>query len=479
MQTHKSRQERDWTRGCKFLQFDVVEFYPSISENLLEQAINFAKNFANISDEAYTTIMHARKSLLFSNSEIWLKKENPQFDVTMGSFDGAEVCELVGQFLLHQVKQKLKNVDIGLYRDDGLGVTGKMSGPDQERMNKEIIQIFKNYGLRITIQAGLDQVNFLDVTLDIRSGKFWPYSKPNNLPLYINKDSNHPPSIIKQLPSMIEKRISDLSCNKEEFEKAKEGYNKALEESGYAANIMYSKKQPTKKQRMRKVIWYNPPFNSQVKTNVGRAFLNLLNKHFGTGHRFNKIFNKNTVKLSYSCMPSIEKIISKHNKRVLGNNRPQNQTATNCNCRVPRDCPLSGSCQESAIVYKAEVSSSQGKKTYIGSTETSFKLRFANHKQSLEKSDKSTQTSLSKYVWELKNQQVEHTIKWEIVKRSSPYKCGTRICDLCLSEKFFILTADPLNCINRNSELLQKCRHRNKFKLGNFRPPRIPPERIS
>ena len=178
-------------------------------------------------------------------------------------------------------------------------------------------------------------------------------------------------------------------------------------------------------------------------------------------------------------MPSIEKIISKHNKRVLGKNQPQNQPATNCNCRVPRDCPLSGSCQESAIVYKAEVSSSQGKKTYIGSTETSFKLRFANHKQSLEKSDKSTQTSLSKYVWELKNQQVEHTIKWEIVKRSSPYKCGTRICDLCLSEKFFILTADPLNCINRNSELLQKCRHRNKFKLGNFRPPRIPPERIS
>ena len=59
----------------------------------------------------------------------------------MGSFDGAEVCELVGQFLLYQVKQKLKNVEIGLYRDDGLGVTGKMSGPESESMNKKIIEI--------------------------------------------------------------------------------------------------------------------------------------------------------------------------------------------------------------------------------------------------------------------------------------------------------------------------------------------------
>ena len=227
------------------------------------------------------------------------------------------------------------------------------------------------------------------------------------------------------------------------------------------------------------IIWYNPPFNSQVKTNVGRSFLNLLNKHFNTDHRFHKIFNKNTVKLSYSCMPSIEKIISMHNKRVLGNNSRQNQSTTNCNCRTPGDCPLSGSCKEEAIVYKAEVCSTQGTKTYIGSTETSFKTRYGNHKQSLEKRAKSTQTSLSKYVWELKDQQVEHSIRWQIVKRSSPYKCGTRICDLCLSEKFFILTADPLNCINRNSELLQKCRHRNKFKLGNLSPTGNPPEGVT
>ena len=122
-------------------------------------------------------------------------------------------------------------------------------------------------------------------------------------------------------------------------------------------------------------------------------------------------------------------------------------------------------------IYTAKVSSSQGTKTYIGSTETSFKQRYANHKQSLEKRAKSTQTSLSKYVWELKDQQIEHSIKWQIIKRSSPYKCGSRYCDLCISEKFFILTADPLACINKNSELMQKCRHRNKFKLCRLPPP--------
>ena len=171
-------------------------------------------------------------------------------------------------------------------------------------------------------------------------------------------------------------------------------------------------------------------------------------------------------------MPSIEKLITKHNRGVLSNsNTPRNETGRKCNCRVPNDCPLSGSCLESAIIYKAEIASNQGTKMYIGSTETSFKQRYGNHKQSLEKRAKSTQTSLSKYVWELKEQHIEHSIKWQIVKRSSPYKCGSRICDLCISEKLFILTADPNVCINKNSELMQKCRHKNKFKLSHLPTP--------
>ena len=69
--------------NCKFLMFDVVEFYPSITEKLLTDALNFANDYANINDEAISTIMHARKSLLFCDGDLWVKKLGAEFDVTM------------------------------------------------------------------------------------------------------------------------------------------------------------------------------------------------------------------------------------------------------------------------------------------------------------------------------------------------------------------------------------------------------------
>ena len=76
------------------MQIDFVEFYPSISENILDNAINFAKQYTDISDENLRIIKHYRKSLLYNNYEPWKKKDpHSCFDVTMGSYDGAEVCE--------------------------------------------------------------------------------------------------------------------------------------------------------------------------------------------------------------------------------------------------------------------------------------------------------------------------------------------------------------------------------------------------
>lgn len=123
------------------------------------------------------------------------------------------------------------------------------------------------------------------------------------------------------------------------------------------------------------------------------------------------------------------------------------------------------------MIYKATVSSDHEERFYIGATETSFKKRYNNHKQSLENRAKMNQTSLSKYVWELKDKNINHTIKWETVKRSSPYRCGTRFCELCLCEKYYILISDPVLCLNKNSELMQKCRHMNKFKLSMILSP--------
>ena len=162
----------------------------------------------------------ARKSLLFNNEEPWVKKNgNDLFDVTMGCFDGAEICELVGLFILQTLGQKYNPIDLGLYRDDGLALFHCKTDKEMDNIRKDFIKIFKELDLRITIETNLKIVNFLDVTLDLNTGKFKPYNKPNNKPMYINNKSSHPRSILKQLPESIEQRISSISSDQTIFEK--------------------------------------------------------------------------------------------------------------------------------------------------------------------------------------------------------------------------------------------------------------------
>ncbi|KAJ8042723.1 hypothetical protein HOLleu_09564 [Holothuria leucospilota] len=151
-------------------------------------------------------------------------------DFSMGSFDGAEICELVGTFLLHKITQKYDIGRIGLYRDDGLAA---FDAPPQkiERIKKDLCQIFSNYHLRITVEANMKTINYLDVTLDLTSGQYYPYSKPNSIPLYVNSKSNHPPQIIRNLPSSINRRLSDLSSNEAVFNKVAPTYQQALNDS--------------------------------------------------------------------------------------------------------------------------------------------------------------------------------------------------------------------------------------------------------
>ena len=115
---------------CKLISFDVVDYYPSITEKLLNKALNFASEFDPITADERDIILHAKRSFLYSEESAWGKTETQDlFDVTMGSWDGAETCELVGNYLLSLIKKKHGN-NIGLYRDDGLGAfntTPKMS----------------------------------------------------------------------------------------------------------------------------------------------------------------------------------------------------------------------------------------------------------------------------------------------------------------------------------------------------------------
>ena len=87
----------------------------------------------------------------------------------------------------------------------------------------------QNAGLSITIETNLFETDFLDVTFNLATGNFFPFRKPKNQPLYINTKSNHPPTIIRDLPNMINKRLSELSCNEKEYEKAKPLYDTATE----------------------------------------------------------------------------------------------------------------------------------------------------------------------------------------------------------------------------------------------------------
>ena len=146
---------------------------------------------------------------------------NLDFDVTMGSYDGAETCELVGLYLLSQLQHI--NINVGLYRDDGLA-TCKQPPRQTEKTKTEICKIFKDNGLKITIQVNLKTVDFLDITMDLQTGEYKPYMKPNNTRLYVHKQSSHPPNIIKNIPENINQRLSAISSNKNIFNQATKLY---------------------------------------------------------------------------------------------------------------------------------------------------------------------------------------------------------------------------------------------------------------
>ena len=98
----------------------MKEFYPSITEEILENVITFAKTFISITDLDLRIIKHFSRSLLFSKEEIWKKKSTTScFDVTMGSYDGAETCKLVGVYILSRIETIIRKNEMGLYLDDG------------------------------------------------------------------------------------------------------------------------------------------------------------------------------------------------------------------------------------------------------------------------------------------------------------------------------------------------------------------------
>ena len=176
---------------------NIKDFHPTITKDLLTKCLKFPEEKVQISNDDEKIIYHARKSLLFNEGGTWMKKDR-LFDVTVGAYDGAEACELVGTFLLYKISEKYDKNSIGLYRDDGLSLFKNKSGNQLERIKKKLQKTFKDFGLEIVAESNLRIVNDLDVTLNLNNASFKPYYKPDGIIQYINKESNHPLSIIKR-----------------------------------------------------------------------------------------------------------------------------------------------------------------------------------------------------------------------------------------------------------------------------------------
>ena len=188
--------------------------------------------------------------------------------------------------------------------------------------------------------------------------------------------------------------------NEEIFNTAKWEYEDALKKSGFKVDFKYTKNQRQKpKNRSRNIIWFNPPFNKAVSTNIAKIFLRLINRHFPKSHRLHKIFNRNTVKVSYSCMQNMSKIYKGHNSKITS--APCNQLSLS-NCREKGECPMDRKCQTMDVVYDCRVTSSEPQKIYFGLAEGKWKQRYYNHKKSFNHKRYSHKTTLSSYTWHLK-----------------------------------------------------------------------------
>ena len=457
----------------KFMVFDIKDFYPSITEEVLKLALEFASEIVTVKPQELEAVRHARKWLLFKNGESWAKRENENFDVSMGAYDGAEICELVGMFLLKELAREFNKENIGLYRDDGLAYFSNITARQADIIRKRFCEIFKQFGFKLEIQCNMKQVDYLDVTFNLTNGTYKPFKKPNNSNFYINVKSNHPRSIIEQIPATIEKRISELSSNQAEFDGSVEHYQDSLRKNGYKRKLQYQSQNKretgAERKRSRKIIWFNPPFSKTVVTNVGKYFLSLVDKHFKRDNKYAKIFNKNTLKISYSCMPNVKTIINAHNRKILRQETEPNEKRT-CNCSKKENCPLSNKCLSTNIVYEAKISCDDEdykERSYFGISEGAFKLRYANHKKSFTHEKYKNETELSKEFWSIKNKGKNPKLTWKIVRQCRPFNPATRRCDLCLSEKYSIIKHRHPTLLNRRSELISKCRHVNKHLFSS------------
>ena len=254
--------------------------------------------------------------------------------------------------------------------------------------------------------------------MDLDEGIHKPYTKPNTNIVYVDKKSNHPPKVLDSIPKGVERRLVGLASNRECFNQEKDQYQRALEQAGFnhilsmeegrqqqpnpveQESLGEVRSQGERRNRGRKITWFNPPYNMYIQNNIGRFFIDLVGRHLNDP-LLGKLFNKNNLKVSYSCCPKIMARIATHNKKILRGGRESNVVPDNCNCRENNQCPMKGvePCNVGSVIYRANIKA-QGMedKFYIGGT-NNFKARWGLHKQSLRKKEKAKDSALAEQVW--------------------------------------------------------------------------------
>ena len=171
------------------------------------------------------------------------------------------------------------------------------------------------------------------------------------------------------------------------------------------------------------------------------------------------------MRISYSCMANLERLIKSHNQRILNKS---NSIKNQCNCAGGCKYNLKGgNCRSENIIYKATVNSDLEKKFYIGLCSTQFRFRYANHKKSFKGGVYENETELSKYVCGLKRKNIDFKLTWEVIKRAQPIADGNNpVCRLCLKESTAVMYAlKKEGCLNKRSEFISSCRHIKKLLL--------------
>ena len=162
-------------------------------------------------------------------------------------------------------------------------------------------------------------------------------------------------------------------------------------------------------------------------------------------------------------MPYLGKIISGHNRRIIGGEKDPPP----CVCTLYQ-CPVEGNCEKRGIVYQCKVTETVSGKSesYIGLSANSFKDRYTKHRTSF-RYQYYHKNSLSTHIWSLKKKNINFELSWRIISEAHPYSPSTKSCELCLREIYYILYDRVKASLNKRNEFFGYCLHKDKHLLAN------------